>query len=355
MRLVVVGNLANLSYFLVKLLRKHKINAELLMRQNPSIAEDPMSFDKELERYPEWIKFWDNKKNWKLQIIKLMRQYDLVHASTELPIFANFTGRPFIAQATGADIARLASEKSLKGLLLQYAYKRAKIVIFPAPHYYKYVKKLKLKKAIFLPLLCDYEQFRPNKKSKTGNKFVIFHPTNQVWYYKKNFVFLNAFKKLAKINNNIHLIMINRGQDIDKAKKLLNESYLESKVTILPETLAQSELIEYYNNADVIVDQFGVGSSGLIGQEAMSCEKPLVQYLDKELYEKFYPEVPPILNAQTKDEICLAIQKIIKNPDLGIEIGKRSREWILNYHNHEKIIKKYIYLYGAINSKIKFV
>lgn len=355
MRILVAGNLANHSYFLVKLLRKHKIDAELLMKKNPSTTEDPMLLDKDLKAYPEWIKFWENKKNWKYQIIKLMRQYDVIHASTELPIFANFTGKPFIAQSTGADIAKLASEKSLKGFLLQYAYKRAKIVIFPAPHYYKYVKKLKLKKAIFLPMLWDYEQFCPSiKKFKKENKFIIFHPTNQVWDYKKNFIFLNAFKKLAKTYDNIHLIIINRGPDKNKTKKLLNESYLKSKVTILPETLAQTKLIDYYNNADVIVDQFGVGSSGLIGQEAMSCERPLIQYLDKELYKKFYSEVPPILNAKTEDEIYSCIQKLIKNPDLGIEIGKRSREWILKYHNHDMIIKKYIYLYNAIISKVKF-
>ena len=354
MRVVLAGNLANHSYFLAKLLRNHKIDAELLLKKNPISTEDPMLLDKELKSYPKWIKFW-GKKNWKYQIVKLMRQYDVIHASTELPIFANFSMRPFIAQVTGADIAKLAREKSLKGILLNIAYKRAKIVIFPAPHYYKYVKKLKLKNAIFLPMLWDYEQFKPQiQKSQSSKTFLIFHPTNQNWGYKKNFIFLMAFKKLAKKYDNIHLITIDRGPDKNKMKKLLNESYLKTKITILPETLAQAELIDYYNKADVIVDQFGVGSSGLIGQEAMSCEKPLIQYLDKELYKKFYSEIPPILNSKTEEEVYSNIERLIKNPDLGIEIGKRSREWIIHHHNHEKIIKKYAYLYNSIISKVKF-
>jgi len=122
----------------------------------------------------------------------------------------------------------------------------------------------------------------------------------------------------------------------------------------LPQTLPLSELVNYYHKSDVIVDQFGVGSTGLIGQEVMACGKPLVQYIDDSLYEKFYSEKPPILNAQSEDEIYQKLYSLVNDPSLGKQIGKKSQEWILKHHNHEKIIQKYIYLYNAINDKVEF-
>lgn len=355
MKFLLAGNLANHGYFLAKLLRKNGFYVDLLARKDSQITEDPKFLDKDLTDYPEWIEFWNGKKSgWKLQILKIMRKYDLIQASTELPIFAYTSGKPFISFTTGADIVKLANEKSVKGILLKMAYKKSRVLIFPAPYLYKYVKKLKIKRSVFLPLLWDYEKFQSNIEFKKNEKFTIFHPTNHVWYYKKNDRFLKAFVKFSKENKRAHLILINRGPDFEKSLKILEKPITKEQVTILPQTLPQSELVNYYHKSDVIVDQFGVGSTGLIGQEVMACGKPLMQYIDDSLYEKFYSEKPPILNAQSEDEIYQKLSSLVNDPSLGKQIGKKSQEWILKHHNHEKIIQKYIYLYNTINDKVEF-
>ena len=355
MKLLLAGNLANHGYFLTKLLRKNDVQAELLMKNNASITEDPKYLDSELVEYPEWIKFYDvNKMNWKINVIKIMRKYDLIQSSTELPIFSYLSRKPYIAFTTGADIVKLAHEKSVKGFLMNRAYKKCKVLIYPSPYLKKYVDKLKIKKSIFLPLLWDYKKFQSNLKFEKEEKFTIFHPTNHIWHYKKNDRFLKAFLKLANEIKNIQLIIINRGQDFEKSLKILEQPIMKKQVKILPQTLPQSELINYYHKSDLIVDQFGVGSTGLIGQEVMACGKPLMQYVDNDLYEKFYSEKPPIVNAQTEDEIYQKLLDLVNDLNLGRQIGKKSQEWILKHHNHEKIIQKYIYLYHAVNENTKF-
>lgn len=355
MRLLIAGNLANHGYFLAKLLREKNVDVDLLTRKNPSITEDPKRFEKKMDEYPEWIKFYDvEKSNWKINIIKIMRRYDLNQSSTELPIFSYLSRKPYIAFTTGADIAKLANEKSIKGFLMNRAYKKSRIVVFPAPYLKKYVDKLKIKKSVFLPLLWDYNKFQSNFKFQKNERFTIFHPTNHIWDYKKNERFLKAFSKLANEVKNIQLIMINRGLDFEKSLKIVEQALANKQVTILPETLSQSELVNYYHKADVVVDQFGVGSTGLIGQEVMACGKPLIQYVDEELYEKFYPEKPPILNARNENEIYQQLNNLINDSSFGKQVGKKSQEWILKYHNPEKITKKYIYLYEAVNNNVKF-
>lgn len=355
MEILIAGNLANHGYLLSKLLREEGVSVDLLLRKNPSKTEDPKSVDS-LNEYPDWIKFWNGSRfDWKYQVIKKMRKYDLIHASTELPIFAYISHRPYIAFATGADVVKLANENSLKGFLLRRAYHNARVFIFGSPYQEKYVNRLKIKRTIFIPILWDHTKFNPSNKHKKNNeRFIIFHPTNHLWYYKKNDRFMRAFVRIAKEYNNVYLIMINRGADFEKSIKVLGEDLLRDKVTILPETLPQSQLTDYYHNSDLVVDQFGVGSTGLIGQEVMACAKPLLQYIDVSTYEKFYSESPPILNAETEDQIYLAIQNLLNDTKLGVEIGKKAREWLLKYHDHSKIIQKYIYLYNAINDKENF-
>ncbi len=117
MKILHVGNMGNGPYVIVKTLRKFGIDAELLMPRYPlEITSDPKGLDPELtvQGYPSWIKFWDNSQQttkrhtigWKYDIVKQMRdrRYDLIHAYTELPIFAYLSRRLFVAQAQGRDL-----------------------------------------------------------------------------------------------------------------------------------------------------------------------------------------------------------------------------------------------------------
>ena len=155
--------MANLAYVITKQLRKTNVEAELFMEKNPIPIADPLVFDPSLHgKYPEWIYFFDkSKSSWKLQVIKKMRdkKYDLLHAYVEFPIFANFSSKPLIAQTQGSDLRELSQSNSLKGFLLRRAYHKAKTILFYQPDYYPILKKMDLKKEIFLPPFWDTSFF----------------------------------------------------------------------------------------------------------------------------------------------------------------------------------------------------
>lgn len=356
MKLLVAGNLVNHGYYLVKLLRDSGIQADLFLQKNPKENDDPKKFDKDLKEYPEWIKFWDySNRNWKIQVIKTMRKYDLIQASTELPMFAMMSLKPFISFATGSDLIELAHEKNLKGFLLRQAYKKSKVIVFPGLYMYPSIRKLKIKNAIFLPLLWDYEKFSPkNQKTTQQGEIIIFHPTRHDWNVKGNDKLMRAYVRLAQQRNDVHLTTIYHGIDAEKSFKILKNGNIEGRYTILPRRLTQNELQEYYQKVDVVADYFFLGSFGLIGQEAMACEKPLINYIDTELFIKFYGEIPPILNARTEDQICDALNKLADDKSLRKKIGIDSRKWLIKHHDIRKIVKKYVRLYECVNNKIKF-
>lgn len=351
MKLLIAGNLANYGYFLTKNIREYGVDAHLLMEKYPVVSNDPKQFEKNLSDYPDWIKFWDNKnKNWKFQIIKEMRKFDLVQSSTELPIFGLFSGKPNISFTTGSDIIELAHTNSIKGRLLRLAYRKSKVLIFSGPYMYDSIKKIKIKKSLFIPPIWDFEKFSNQKYETFKSKFIIFHPTSHIWKIKGNDIFIKSFIQLAKKYPQIHLQLIKRGIDFQKTENLLKEKNLEKRVTIIPNILPQKKLIEYYNNANVVVDQFKIGSTGLIGLEAMACEKPLIQYVNEDLLKKFYQEIPPIVNASTEEEVYVKLSELVEDDILCKKIGKQSKEWLMKYHNNEKTIKKFLYVYDAIHN-----
>ena len=356
MRLLIAGNLANTGYYLASKLRSNGIECDLLLGKNSPFGSDPKETGEIKNNiYPDWIKFWDNKKGWKRTILRIMRQYDLICASTELPIFALFSGKPYVALATGSDLVRLAQSFSLKGVLLRLAYKRAKIVIHTLPSQIEYANKLKLKNALFLPLFRDFKKpTLENKIVNVNNRFVFFHPTNHIWDIKANDVFLRAYIRLCATRDDVHLILINRGIDAKKSIDLLKNAGIEGKYEILPQSLNQDELLQYYQNCQAIADQFKLGSFGFIGLEVMSLKKPLICYIDGDLYERCYGEKPPALSSKNEEEIYEILKKLVDDKEFYNNISNKSYEWIIKFHLGEILIKKYMTLYELVHKKASF-
>jgi len=350
-KLLIAGNLANTGYFLASKLREVGVNADLLMEKNPEFMSDPLNTGELSGKYPDWIKFWDKNQHWKTTIVFTMRKYDLISAATELPIFALLSLKPYIALATGSDLRELAHHNNLKGRLLRKAYRNAKVVIFTDPDLIKSTEILKLKNAVYLPPLRDFKKFKkPDKKiALPQEKFIFFHPTNHIWKLKKNEIFLKAFVRLTKERDDVFLITIKKGSDADKSIKLLRDSVKEENYRILPEVLNQSDMSFYYQNCDVVVDQFGLGSIGSIGLEGMYFAKPVVAFINENVYSKLYDEIPPILSSNTENEVYEFIKKLIESTEFCVTIGQKSSDWITKFHSKEKTLKKYLLLCNLVS------
>jgi len=350
MRLLIAGNIANTGFYLTSKLREKGIFADLYMEKNPIFVSDPKNSGKLGGEYPDWIKFWDREKNWKRNLVSTMRKYDLISAATELPIFAQFSLKPYVAVATGSDLNLLAQSKSFKGMLLKSGYKRAKVVVYNLPTHLQSAKKLNLKNAVFLPLFREFQMLETNGISDMmiKNKFVFFHPTSQRWNIKKNYLFLKAFSRLSKSYDNVFLIIINHGEDASKAIDFLSNAGIDDKFKILPETLTQKEMIKYYNSCDAVVDQFGVGAFGFTGLEVLSIGKPLVCYIRKDVYETLYGEAPPVLSSNNEEGIYNILKDLVEGKELCEKLSFNSQKWMQKFHSPDSLITKYIKMYEMV-------
>lgn len=351
MKILHAGNMANLAYVICRQLQKNGINVELIMDSNPHKGSDPLRFDPELNnKYPDFIHFFNKKKfNWKINLIRKMRdrKYDIIHSYVEFPIFASLSNKPFIAHTQGSDFRELARTKSLKGILLRRAYKKAKVILFFQPDHLPIFSELNLKNGIFLPPLWDTSFFRSKQIERDESKFIIFHPANLEFRLKGNEKLIEGFSQFVTKNKNAELIIVDRGIDSKNVHNLVKKYKIQNFVKFIKGPLNSEELLKYYNSSDVIADQFELGALGSIGWEAFSCKKPLLAYVNQTQYENVYGESPPIANASNAFEVKNMLEKLTEK-EFCKTLGENGYNWIIKHHSPQIFTKKIIKIYEFI-------
>jgi glycosyltransferase involved in cell wall biosynthesis len=275
------------------------------------------------------------------------KKYDLIHSYTELVIFSYLSRRSFIANPTGSDLRELAFSKSIRGILLRRAYNKAKVVIAHSPEVLELLSKLKVQKRIFLPVLMDFSFFQPSDDEKKSDDLVVFHPSNLDWKTKGNDKIVQGFSKFVTDHPKSSLIIIDRGIDSKKTHDLVRKLDLNDKIQFIKGPLDFSELIKYYHKSDVVADQFIIGEFGGIGRETLCIGKPLLGSYHVEKYEKIFGRAPPLINVKTPEEISKQLQ-FLTDYSFRNKIGQKGREWAIEYHSPNVIVKKLKIIYESV-------
>ena len=252
----------------------------------------------------------------------MLRKADLIHCYAGSPLWIQFLGRPYIAHSTGSDLREIASSTSLQGHLLRWAYKKAKAFLYHQPDQLDYLKYVNNKNIFYIPLAIrtsDYPKVRPQPKEK----FRFLHIARQEWKTKGNDRVFKAFNRLKETHKNVYLDWINTGIDKEKSYSLWKEQGWEYPF------LNQQALTQKILTSDCVIDQFVLGSLGVSAMQTLATDQTLITYISEEYYKKFYPELPPVYNARTEDEIFNAMKKVVEG-----DTRKGGRDWVEKYHSY---------------------
>lgn len=130
-------------------------------------------------------------------------------------------------------------------------------------------------------------------------------------------------------------------ENIKHAFKTIERIYSNVKTEVITNK-KHKEIIEAFKNADIVVDwaNMNYGIYGVTSLEAMSLGKPVICTINEE-YDKYYPGCP-IYKLRNDDvrSIIRAIDTLIENPDMRVELGKMGREYVRNVHNIDTIIQQ---------------
>jgi glycosyltransferase involved in cell wall biosynthesis len=366
--------MCNYAYVTAKFLRRRGVEARLWLRDTKAPVCRPEEHDPELkEGYPDWIKpfdlpkwryFFFAKKTW--NHISELGDCDVIHTSQNGPIFAMLTKRPYIFQSTGIDFYEAPfGQGSLKShfgaFLTRLSLRRAQRLLIGNPTMalvQQALQRLQLTNVGYLPIPIDTEKFAPYNAYKKAAlrapydcEFVFFHPTRQVWKLKGNDHLLRAYARFVKdTGKRCILIAVRASYDCDDGPKLVEELGIQQHVRWV-NLIDQHELVNYYNLADAVFDQFVTGAFGSCALEAWSCGTPVFIHLHD--HRSWYPHNPPAVNVSTEQEIYERLIALCEDRRQLAALGARSREWILQYHGGDTVIDRYIALYEEVLNEIQ--
>lgn len=316
---------------------------------------------------PSWIRYFDflnkvprkhhliAKIRSRIDLIRMMREYDIVETHVPYPIYSQFACIPYVVYDAGW-IRYFPFSDDIRDKLARRGYRKARAVIITNPDTFEiadglpYLRKQKIH---FSPFAIDSDKYTPLNMKELRAKYakeddiLLFSPSRQAWKEKGNDKMLRAYSRFIKLFPNSKFIMVAWSIDEDNSKQLANSLGISDKIVWI-KPVPKNQLIQYYSAVDIVLDQFVVGSWGTSTPEVMSCGKPVLMYYKKDYIMRAFREEPPILNSFTEEEIYSNLVKLANDADLRNELGRESREWVIKTHSPRLVAHKHIEILESV-------
>ena len=368
MRILMLFDVANDLYWTALALRERGVDVEMIIPANTFGMGHPLWAildrddinpyaaewgDDDLEALPPWIHLWESSGLYPVQMAKLfqmMHGYDLIIGQPPSAIYLPFQETPYVMYESGW-MRRFPYDDTNVARLARLGYVKAGHIMMTNPDMFQILEKLPyMPPASFLPFVVDIERFRP-RPVKRSKRFTVFSPTRIFWRVKGNDRLIHAFARFIKAGYDAHLLLVRWGVEeyIELTERLIQELNIQERVEWLP-VMTSSRLAEAYNTADVIVDQFMVGSGAYVMLEGMASGKPVICYVDEKRYRDCYGESPPLLNARRTDEIHRALTRCADDKEYRSQVGREARIFVVRHHSPKNVAKTFIQIVDNLSN-----
>lgn len=114
---------------------------------------------------------------------------------------------------------------------------------------------------------------------------------------------------------------------------------------IMVENKSNTEAMEIYKNADLIIDDIMQGPYGILCMEALALGKPVMCHIDKALASHY--SGLPIINVNPRN-LYQEVKKILEDVDLRVKLSHEGREYMEVNHDIMKTAQRFIELYKSL-------
>jgi glycosyltransferase involved in cell wall biosynthesis len=292
-------------------------------------------------------------------VMRTLASYDCVIAYGMGPVWAALSGVPFLAETWGGDITMLPfydrgdwegheslpfpgqrSELFAQARLQRMGYERASRILLTDPRFIPYGERLGHgDKCVSLGFVVDIEKYAPGAEPELRAELlagrdglIVFVPSRQDWHWKGSDRLLRGFAAACEGRSDAVLVCAGWGADLERSEQLIAELGIADHVRLLPHAMSKGRLRRYYRAADIVADQFTVGSYGSSALEAMSCARPLLISLDPDRFAGRFASFPPVANVAEPEQIAAALRRLFDDRDARTQLGEQARDWVIENH-----------------------
>ncbi|HYJ80337.1 MAG TPA: hypothetical protein VEW03_12070 [Longimicrobiaceae bacterium] len=181
---------------------------------------------------------------------------------------------------------------------------------------------------------------------RAEHDLVVFHHARHTWRlpetdfnWKANDRLLRGFAAFLRARPEVRacLVTMEYGPHVADSRALAAELGIAHAVRFFPR-MARKDLMVGLSLCDVATGEFGMSwlSAGTV-YEALAMARPLLHHRDDALYRGFFPELYPLMNARTDDEIAAALAGWADDPEAHRRMGEAGRRWLQRYAIDEPI------------------
>ena len=262
---------------------------------------------------------------------------------------ANF--HPFVISAWGTDVMKFPQKNFINKAILKSNLKKADVICATSNTIKDYLKPVTDKQVTVIPFGVDVTAFSKKEVNRVFDKdaFVIGSIKGLEEIYNID-VLIRAFHKLTQKfpTKNIKLLIVGVGTQEEKLKTLVRELKISDHV-LFTGRVPFTEVPNYFNMLDVLVNISNYESFGVSVIEAMACEKPVVATNTgglKEIIETF--EFGSLVEVGNIEQTAAAIESYLLNADLKEKVGLSARKKVIAKYNWEDNIKQMISVYKQL-------
>lgn len=288
-------------------------------------------------------------------LIKIINP-DILHAhyASSYGLLGACSGfHPFVLSVWGWDVMNFPENSFLHKLLVKYTLKKADRITATSHILKSTVVSLAPMqgKISIIPFGADLVSFRPQGKRKENKTVTI--GTVKALRNKYGIEFLiQAFALVKKKFKNVDLIIVGKGPLRESLEQLSIKLGCAEKTHFIGE-ISYSQVPEYLGKMHVFVvpsidesESFGVAAV-----EASACELPVIASNVGGLPEVVIDKKTGLLvDPRNPQALAEAIIRLIENPGLRREYGRRGREFVMENYDWQENAKRMENLYEEVLS-----
>jgi len=302
---------------------------------------------------PDWIIYFDlcnrlpknpylpKKILSRLNLFKMVRGYDVVECHNPYSLYVQFAGKPYCPYDAGW-IRYICRGRDFYSRLAQRSYARAKRVMFTNPDTEPMFSRLNgfdTSKLRFVPFAIDVDRYKPIDGGTSTHDPLLFCPSRHIWSEKGNDILIRAYSSFVREHPKSMLQLVNWGPDVQKSRDLISKSIPHNKVEWL-NPMSKPALIEFYNKADIVLDQFVLGSWGTTTPEAMACGKSVLMYYNEEHISRCFGSLPPLFNCPSERTLLWGMEALADG-ETRARKGREARDWVVKTHDDNMVARRH--------------